>query len=129
MIFTDSSLTAVLKHRATNRLKLAFADSTYRSYHAKFRIFLSFCSFAAVDIKRISPVEILTFLEFLTFNNVSFSGLANYLSAVKTSLSLHGLDVSSFTNPQIKLYNKAIMRHRPLNPLLSLSLILIPCKQ
>ena len=106
----------MLKHRATNRLKLALADSTSRSYDSKFRIFLSFCSFAAIDINHISPLQILTFLEFLTFNNVSFSGLANHLSAVKTSLSLHGLDVSSFMDPRIKLYNKAIMRHRPFNP-------------
>ena len=116
LISTDPSPTAVLKHRATNRLKLALADSTSRSYDSKFRIFLSFCSFATIDIKHISPLQILTFLEFLTFNKVSFSGLANHLSAVKTSLSLHGLDVSSFLDPRIKLYNKAIMRHRPLNP-------------
>ena len=103
----------MLKYRAT---KLALADSTSRSYDSKFRIFLSFCSFAVIDISHISPVQILTFLEFLTFNNVSFSGLANHLSAVKTSLSLHGLDVSSFMDPRIKLYNKAIMRHRPFNP-------------
>ena len=106
----------MLKYRATNRLKLAFADSTSRSYHAKFRIFLSFCAFAAIDINQISPLEILTFLEFLTFNKVSFSGLSNYLSAIKSSLALHGLDVSSFMDLRIKLYNKAIMRHRPLNP-------------
>ena len=106
----------MLKHRATNRLKLALADSTSRSYDSKFRIFLSFCSFAAIDINHISPLQILTFLEFLTFNNVNFSGLANHLSAVKTSLSLHGLDVSSFMDPRIKLYNKAIMRHTPFNP-------------
>ena len=61
-------------------------------------------------------MQILTFLEFLTFNSITYSGLANYLSAIKTSLALYGIDISSFMDPRIKLYNKAIMRHRPLNP-------------
>ena len=31
-------------------------------------------------------------------------------------LSSFGADISAFNDPRIKLYNKAIMRHRPLNP-------------
>ena len=46
----------------------------------------------------------------------SYSGLLNYLSAVKATLSSFGVDISAFNDPRIKLYNKAIMRHRPLNP-------------
>ena len=107
-----SALTA----RATSRVHQAFADSTVRSYQAKFRNFVPFCCVAVIDLKALSPLTILTFLEFLTFNHISHSGLINYLSAVKTTLSSYGIDISAFSDPRIKLYNKAIMRHRPFNP-------------
>ena len=64
----------------------------------------------------VTPLAILTFLEFHTFNKTSSSGLCNYLSAVKSMLSSFGADISAFNDPRIRLYNKAIMRHRPLNP-------------
>ena len=64
----------------------------------------------------VSPLAILTFLEFLTFNKTSYSSLLNYLSAVKSTLSSLAADISAFNDPRIKLYNKAIMRHRPLHP-------------
>ena len=111
-----SSKISPLTHRATSRLKLAFADSTSRSYESKFRIFVAFCSFAAIDILHLSPLDGLTFLEFLNLNKITHSGLANYLSAIKTSLAMYGVHTSSFCDPRIKLYNKALMRHRPLNP-------------
>ena len=105
-----SALTA----RATSRLNQAFADSTSRSYQAKFRLFVGFCCVAAMNLNTLTPI--LTFLEFLTFNNTTYSGLLNYLSAVKATLLSYGVDTSAFNDPRIKLYNKAIMRHRPLNP-------------
>ena len=107
-----SALTA----RATSRLNQAFADSISRSYQAKFKIFVGFCCVAAIRLNALTPLAILTFLEFLTFNNITYSGLLNYLSAVKATLSSFGVDISAFNDPRIKLYNKAIMRHRPLNP-------------
>ena len=111
-------MTSSLAITATRRLKLAFADSTSKSYESKFRNFLSFCAFVSIDIYNISPLDILSFLEFLNFNSISHSGLLNYLSAIKSSLAMYGLNPGSFSDPRIKLYNKAIMRHRPLNPCL-----------
>ena len=107
-----SALTA----RATSRLNQAFADSTSRSYQAKFRTFVGFCCVASINLLTISLLSILTFLEFLTFNNITFSGLANHLSAVKSILASYGVDTSAFNDPRIKLYDIPIMRYRPLNP-------------
>ena len=109
-----SSRISTLTERATSRLKMAFTDSTSRSYELKFKIFVAFCCFASFNISNLSPLEILTLLEFLNFNNVTYSGLANYVSAVKSSLLLYGIDTSSFSDPRIRLYNRAVMRHRPL---------------
>ena len=44
-------------------------------YELKFRIFVASCCFASFNIPNLSPLEILTFLEFLNFNNVTYSGL------------------------------------------------------
>ena len=107
-----STLTA----RATSRLNQAFADSTASSYQAEFRIFVGFCCVATISLKALTPLSTLTFLEFLAFNNITYSGLLNHLSAVKHILSSCGVDTSAFNDPRIKLCNKAIMRHRPLNP-------------
>ena len=107
---------SALTDKAKSRLTQAFADSTSKSYHTKFRIVVGFCCFASINMSPVTPLAILTFLEFLTFNKTSSSGLSNYLSAVKSILSSFGADISAFNNSRIRLYNKAIMRHRPLNP-------------
>ena len=72
---------------------------------------MGFCCVAAINLNTLTPLSILTFQEFLTFNNITYSGLLNHLSAVKASLSSYGVDSSAFNDPRIKLYNKAIMRH------------------
>ena len=77
---------------------------------------MAFCCFASISLSNLSVDSILAFLEFLTFNRISHTGLLNYVSAVKTSLSNLGLDISSFNDHRIKIYNKAIMRQAPLNP-------------
>ena len=107
---------SALTDKAKSRLTQAFAASTSKSYLAKFRIFVGFCCFASIDMSPVTPLGILTFLEFLTFNKTSSSGLYNYLSAVKSILSSFGADVSAFSDPRIRLYNRAIMRLTPLNP-------------
>ena len=99
--------------RAKNRLKDTYSQSTSRSYFQKFKIIISFCCFASIFLTNLTPHVILVFLEFITFNKVSRYGFMNYLSAVKTTLSNLGLNIESFNDPRIKVYNKTIMRHAP----------------
>ena len=77
---------------------------------------LSFRCFSSVSLHQLSYGVILAFLEFLTFNKVSDSGLLNHLSAIKTKLVNFGLNISCFNEQRIKVYNKAIIRHALLNP-------------
>ena len=79
-------------------------------------MFVAFCCFASVSFSNITVHVILAFMEFLTFNKVSRSGLSNYISATKTTLSNFGVNVTPFNDPRIKVYNKAIMRHAPFQP-------------
>ena len=101
---------------AKARLNSVYVPSTNKAYDSKFRIFTAFCCFASVNISQISIQVILAFMEFLTFNKVSHSGIANYLSAVKTKLSNFGLNTVPFKDNRIKVYNKAIMRYAPFKP-------------
>ena len=105
-----------LSDRAKARLNSAYALSTNKAYESKFRIFVAFCCFASVNISEISTHIILAFLEFLNFNKVSHSGMANYLSAVKTRLSNFGFNTGCFHDSRIKVYTKAIMRNAPFKP-------------
>ena len=73
---------------------------------------MAFCCY----IYCLTPQIILAFLEFLTFNKVSHSGITNFLSAVKTKLSNFGLDTSCFQDPRIKVYNKAILHTSQFHP-------------
>ena len=73
------------------------ALSTHKAYDSKFRIFIAFCYFASVNLFQISIQVILAFMEFLTLNKVSHSGISNDLSAVKTKLSNFGFKYLMFS--------------------------------
>ena len=59
--------------------------------------------------------SLLCFLECLHFNGVKVSQMANYLSVIKSTFTIYGLDVSCFTDPRLKLYQRAVQLHTPLS--------------
>ena len=77
---------------------------------------MAFCVYASRSIHDISIELLLAFLEFLTFNKVSFASIINYISAIKTVLGNHGVNCSAFLDPRIKVFTRSLMRSRPLNP-------------
>ena len=79
-----------------------------------FRNFVAFSVFAQFDLRTLTCEDLLCFLEFLVTNKVSHSGISNYISAVKTKLSMYGLQLACFTDPRIRYYNKAVARSAPL---------------
>ena len=79
-----------------------------------FRVFLAFSIFANFNLHSLSTSNILCFLEFLASNKVSPSGIANYISAVKTKLSMYGIPVSSLNDPRIRYFNKSLSRNSDL---------------
>ena len=105
-----------LSASATNRLGSALAQSTSTSYDQKFRVFLSFCCFASVSISQISIQVILSFLEFLVHNNISHSSVVNYVSAIKSSFLMLGINLPCLQDHRLKMYNKSLLRCKPLNP-------------
>ena len=79
-----------------------------------FRIFIAFCIFANIFLPLSHSNQILAFLEFLVFNKVSHQTISNYLSAIKSQLSLFDLDISMFSNPRIKFFTKSLALSAPL---------------
>ena len=77
---------------------------------------MAFCVYASRSIHDISIEFLLAFLEFLAFNKVSSASITNYISAIKTVLGNHGVNCMAFLDPRIKVFTRALMRSRPLNP-------------
>ena len=98
--------------RASQRLHLGFRPSTKSAYNSKFRLFLSFCVFLNIQLHHISPLILLSFLEFLTENNTSHSNIANHISAIKACCTIYNLPLSPFQDPRIKYYLKAMALHK-----------------
>ena len=118
MLFTFSELQPVARHitmLATSRLSEAFCDSTKKAYSALFRTFLAFVSFMSWELHQVNVFCLLCFLECLHFNGVKCSQMANYLSAIKSTFTIYGLDVSCFADHRLKLYQKAVQSHTPLS--------------
>ena len=104
----------LLYHKAARRMQQAFAESTRRSYAAMFRMFLAFLVFLNIQPTLISSAHVLAFLEFLVFNKVSHSQIANYLSAIKSKYAMLALSTTPFFDQRIKYFTKAVARCAPL---------------
>ena len=109
------SLETHLTQQATSRLSHAFAESTRKAYATLFRTFLAFVAFMCWDLQQVNVFNLLCFLECLHYNGVKHSQMANYLSAIKTTFLLYGLDVACFADARIKYYQKSIQLHAPLS--------------
>ena len=94
-----------LAYRAAHRVRQAFTQATLASYTRKFRLFVAFIQ---IQLHQLTPVILLSFLEFLTENGVSNSAIANHISAVKTSLTMHGVSTLAFHDQTIKLFQKSL---------------------
>ena len=82
--------------------------ATMASYYRKFRLFLAYCRFIQVQVHQLTPLVLLSFMEFLMNNGSSKYAIANHLSAVKTSLTMYGASVFPFLDPRIKYIKKSL---------------------
>ena len=67
--------------------------------------------FAKFPLASLTPDHVLCFLEFLASNKISHSGVANYMSAIKTKLSMYGLSVTSFSDPRLRYFSRSLARN------------------
>ena len=59
-------------------------------------------------------LNLLCVLEYLHYNGVKDSQMANYLSAIKCKFVTFGLDVACFNNHRLKYYQRAFQLHASL---------------
>ena len=117
-----------LAHKAADRTHQAFRPATQASYLRKFRVFVAYCCFIKMQLRDITAVVALSFLEFLTENAVSHTSIANYISAIKATLSLHGLPTVAFLDPRIAYFQRSLTLNKPYAPTLK-KIIDIPLLQ
>ena len=101
-----------LASRATTRLQHTFRPATMASYIRKFKLFVAFCCFINVNLHHLTPLILLSFLEFLTVNQISPSNIANYISAIKTTLAMHGVSTIAFYDQRITLFQRSLRMTR-----------------
>ena len=80
-----------------------------------------------MQLKDVTPVVALPFLEFLTENAVSHT-IANYISVIKANLSLYGLSTTAFQDPRISYFQRSLTLNKPYAPVLK-KIIDIPLLQ
>ena len=56
---------------------------------------------------------LLSFLESLIENGISNSGVANYISAIKATLSMYGISTLPFYDHRIKYFQKSLTLNKP----------------
>ena len=81
-----------------------------------------------MQLRDITPVVALSFLEFLTENAVSHTSIANYISAIKANLFLYGLSTVVFIDPRIAYFQRSLTLNKPYAPTLK-KIIDIPLLQ
>ena len=94
--------TASLMTKANHRLHQAFRPSTSAAYNNMFRFFFAFCIFAQIPFSHVTTNQVLLFMEFLVFNNVSNLSINSYLSALKAKFIIHDFDTGCFHNHRTK---------------------------
>ena len=80
----------------------------HKAYSVLFRTSLAYVAFMNWELNKVNASSLVCFLEGLHFNGVKVSQMANYLSAIKSTFTIYGLNVSCFGDQRLKLYQKAV---------------------
>ena len=79
-----------------------------------FRTFVGFCVVICLPLNKIAVVHVLSYLEYLARNQVSYHMIANHVSAAKAQFRIRGLDYSVWSHENVKYFLKSLKLHRPL---------------
>ena len=104
----------VLSQKADSRTHAAYRPKTRQAYKRMFEVFPAFCIHMGVPIQSVNVKILLLFLECLVSNNIAYSMLCNYVSAIKASFVLYDLPHVLLDHPKLKLFLKSIRINRPL---------------
>ena len=98
----------LLTTMVNQRLLNAYKPKTWTMYKSMFVTFMAFCEFMTCDFVNPSFITILAFIEFLHVNNLKYSSILNYISAIKSHCNWLNVPSHAFDHPKIKTMLKAI---------------------
>ena len=89
-------------------LKAAHSNKSARAYQAIFKIFMSFAIFLNLNFPPVSEQQVLLFVQFLLCNDLSYSSILNYLSALRFKFQWYGWPVQPLNSFRLSLLLKSI---------------------
>ena len=85
------------------RVQSAYRPKTTKSYCSYFTTFLRFYDVIGQQYGHITPVVVLSFIEYQIMNGLSHGSIVNYISGVKQSLKMYNLQTDAFDHDWIKM--------------------------
>ena len=71
-------------------------------------MFLAFAVFTNESVNKLNVWLILTFLEFLVFNGLKHSAIANCVAAVRAMCTCYGLQVTAFEDKRVHYFMRSL---------------------
>ena len=91
-------------------MRASYRPKTSRSYSTQFSNFLRFCDVVGESYEHVSPVLVLSFIEYLILNGLSHGSIQNYLSGVKQCFKMYNLPVDAFEHEWIRMSLRNVSR-------------------
>jgi integrase len=89
--------------RIKKRLQQAHRPATKRNQDTALSALVMFLIFHELEIKNITPVILLAFIEFLSHSGLAVVTIKNYISSLKSKLNYLGVKTSAFASPRVNL--------------------------
>ena len=89
-------------------LKAAHTNKSARAYQAILKFFMSFAMFLNLTFPPVSEQQVLLFVQFLLYNDLSYASILNYLSALRFKFQWYGWSVQPLNSFRLSLLLKSI---------------------
>ena len=104
----QNSILRQLTERVTHRLQQAYTPKTWKTYKNMFILYMSFCVCMGLAPLPFSLLSVLTFVEFLAFNNLQPASINNYVSALRFHGSWFNYPTDVLQHPRLTALLKAV---------------------
>ena len=100
---------------AIHRIRTAYRPSTRASHRVHFSTYLAFVLFMDLPVE-FTVHSIITFLEYLFINQISYKVMLNYMSSLKSVARTYPWDISPLDNPLVGAYLRSIKINSTFSP-------------
>ena len=100
--------------RVNTRIGTAYRPKTVRAHNSHFKLFPQFLQFIGIDIKELSHVSVLAFLEFLQVNGLSHASIEAYMSSLRSQFRVLYLSIAPFSHHTVTLTLRSLALNVPM---------------